>query len=140
MAGGETDGRRAKTPAVLGLFFVFAAAMCTLAGLSLLTAGGPLDAIWRWKPDEHRQLLAFGPSIGAGFLALTLVMAAASHGAFARRRWGLWLAIAIFAINGVADATRIPFGAAWEGAIGVGASIVILWWLTRASVRQAFER
>jgi hypothetical protein len=67
-------------------------------------------------------------------------MAAASVGTFGRRRWGLWLALAIFAVNAAGDAARIPGGAALEGAIGVAVTAIILWWLTRAPVRRAFER
>ena len=140
MAMHEPRRRQARTPALLGLFFVFATAACALVGLSLIMPGGPLDAIWQWKPDEHRQLLALGPIVGAGFLALALVMAAASYGAFARRRWGLRLAMAIFAVNALADAARVPFGTVWEGAIGVAVTGIILWWLTRPKVSGAFDR
>ena len=125
---------------MLGLFFAFATAMCTLAGLSLLTPSGPLDAIWRWKPDEHARLLALGPAVGAGFLLLALAMAAACYGAFARKRWGLRLAMAIFAVNALADAARMPFGGMWEGLIGLVVTAAILWWLSRARVRRSFDR
>ena len=135
-----TEQSRAAAPALLGCFFVFAAAACTLAGLSLLMPGSPLDAIWRWKPDEHRQLLALGPLLGMAFLALAVVMTAASFGTFARRRWGLRLAMAIFAVNGLADAARLPFGPVWEGAIGIAVTGFVLWWLSRPRVRRAFDR
>jgi hypothetical protein len=114
--------------------------MCALAGASLLTPGGPLDWIWRVKPDEHRQLLEMGPAAGASFLGLALIMALASRGALARRRWAWPLAIAIFAANAIGDAARIPFGAAAEGLIGVAATAAILWWLTRPPVRASFTR
>jgi hypothetical protein len=135
-----TGRSHATTPALLGWFFVFATAACTLAGLSLLMPGSPLDAIWRWKPDEHRQLLAFGPLLGMAFLALAVVMAAASFGTFARRRWGLKLAMAIFAANAIADAARLPFGAVWEGVIGIAVTGIILWWLAGPRIRRAFDR
>jgi hypothetical protein len=140
MAGSDQREERAWTPILLGLFFLFATLMCALAGLSLLTPGGALDAIWRLKPDEQAQLLALGPAVGAGFLALALVMAAASCGAFARRRWGRRLAIAIFAANAVGDAARIALGGVLEGAIGVAVTAIILWWLTREKVRASFDR
>lgn len=114
--------------------------MCALAGASLLTPGGPLDWIWRAKPGEHRQLLEMGPAVGAGFLGLALIMALASMGSFARRQWAWKLALAIFAVNALADAARIPFGAAAEGLIGIAATAAILWWLTRQRVRALFDR
>jgi hypothetical protein len=112
--------------------------MCVLAGAALLTPAGPLDWIWRIKPDAHRQLLALGPRAGGGFLGLALVMAAASCGAFARRRWAWWLALFIFAVNALGDAARIPSGGLWEGLIGIAVTLVILWWLTRRPVRSLF--
>jgi len=114
--------------------------MCGLAGASLLTPGGALDWIWLRKPAEHELLLALGPRIGWGFLALALAMAAASFGTFRRRGWGLWLAMAIFALNAAGDAARIPSGAVLEGMIGVAVTAAILWWLTRPKVRACFER
>lgn len=137
MAGPERRAR-AWTPLLLGAFFAFAALMCTLAGLSLLMPGGMLDSIWLWKPEEHGLLIALGPWAGRGFLALAVAMAAASAGTFRRRRWGLWLAMTIFAANALGDAARIPAGAVWEGVIGIAVTGFILWWLSRASVRRQF--
>lgn len=114
--------------------------MCALAGASLLTPGGPLDWIWGFKPDEHRRLLELGPALGAGFVALALVMALASCGAFGRRRWGWALALAIFAVNAAGDAARLAFGAVAEGLIGLAATAAILWWLSRAPIRMLFRR
>ncbi len=137
-----TDGKRGRawTPLLLGGFFAFATLMCALAGVSLLLPGGALDWIWLIKPEEHNLLMALGPWMGGGFLALAVAMAAASFGTFRRRRWGRWLAMAIFAVNAAADAARISSGAALEGAIGVAVTAFILWWLTRAPVRRLFDR
>jgi hypothetical protein len=125
---------------LLGAFFAFSTAMCALAGTSLLTPGGPLDWIWRMKPTEHRELLEMGPAIGAGFLGLALVMALASFGSFTRRRWAWPLAVAIFAVNAVGDAARIPFGAPAEGLVGVAVTVAILWAMTRPAERASFDR
>jgi hypothetical protein len=113
--------------------------MCALAGASLLTPNGALDWIWRIKPDEHRQLLAMGPAVGAGFLVLALIMALASAGSFARRRWAWALALAIFTVNALGDAARIPSGALAEGLVGIAATAAILWWLARRPVRALFD-
>jgi hypothetical protein len=140
MAGTDATRARAWTPVLLGAFFAFACLACSLAGVSLLTPGGALDWIWLIKPEEHGLLLALGPWMGAAFLALALAMAAASLGTFRRRRWGWWLAVLIFAVNGAGDAARIPAGAALQGAIGDAATALILWWLTRPRDRQLFGR
>ena len=127
-----------STPAMLAGFFALAALICAAAGASLLDPGGPLAPMWRIKPDEYRQLLLLGPAAGIGFLALAAVMAAASLGTARRRRWGWRLACAIFAVNGLADAARIPLGAVIEGVIGLGAAGAILWWMTRPAIRAEF--
>jgi hypothetical protein len=136
----RTDGTRAQvwTPVLLGAFFAFATLMCAAAGVSLLTPGGWLDWIWLIKPQEHGLLMALGPWAGWGFLGLAVAMAAASWGTFRRRRRGLWLAMAIFAVNAAGDAARIFSGAVWEGVIGVVVTGAILWWLTRPGVRALF--
>ena len=136
---GAAGGRQPLTPRLLGLFFAFATLMCGLAGATLLNPGGALDGIWQIKPDEHRQLLAMGPKVGLGFLALAFVMLLASIGTFRRRRWAWPLALAIFTVNALGDAARIPMGAAAEGLIGIAATGLILWWLTRPKVRGQFD-
>jgi hypothetical protein len=67
------------------------------------------------------------------------VFVAASAGCLLRRRWGWWLAIVIFAANGFGDAVQLATGHVLEGAIGVAVAAAILFYLTRASVQQAFS-
>ena len=129
---------RKATPILLGAFFAFATAMCVLAGVTLLVPGAAAEHVWRIKPDEYHRLLQMGPGVGAGFLLLAFVMALAAYGTFRRRLWGWRLALVIFALNGLGDAVRIPFGAAVEGAIGIAAAATILWWLLRPPVRALF--
>lgn len=129
---------RPVTPYALAGFFALSTLLTLMAGTSLLTPGGALDWIWAIKPAEHAQLLAMGPMVGAGFLALSLAMAATACGTFKRRRWGYWLAVAIFLINGLSDAARGLSGGLAEGVIGVSVTALILWWLARAKVRRLF--
>lgn len=132
--------RPAVTPSAAGAFLALATLLSALAGASLLAPGGPLDVIWRVKPKAHAELLAMGPLAGIGFLGLSVIMAAASVGCFARRRWGWGLAVVIFVVNGLADGARIAFGAPLEGAIGVTAAALIVWWLAQVRVRATFRR
>lgn len=129
---------RPATPVVAGIFFALASCITAATAFSLLVPGSVLDVMWRIKPHEHEQLLSAGVAAIAGFFALSMIMATASVGTFLRRRWGWWLALAIFTANGLADAARIPLGAPLEGAIGVGTAALILFWLTRPPVRRMF--
>jgi len=112
--------------------------MTSLAGLSLLAPRSALASMWSIKPDEFRQLLAFGPLAGAGFLALAPVFAAASWGCFRRRRWGWTLAATLIAINAATDLGRAVRSGAIEGGVGVVIAGGLLWWLSRARVRASF--
>lgn len=94
--------------------------------------------MWGFKPTEHQQLLQLGPLVAIGFLALAGIMALASVGSFGRRRWGWALAIAIFLVNGLADAARIPLGAVTEGIVGVVITAAFIWWLARPRVKALF--
>ena len=46
-------------------------------------------------------------------------MLLASVGMFRYRRWGWWLALRMFAANGLADIAQVFMGRVLEGAIGV---------------------
>ena len=67
-------------------------------------------------------------------------MALTSVGCFRRKRWGWLLAVAIFALNGLADAVRLLTGAVLEGLIGVIAAGAILYVLSRPKIKRAFEK
>ena len=126
------------TPSLVGGFLVFATAMALLAGLTLLIPRSPLDVVWRIKRAEHVQLLAMGSWVGWAFLILAGAAGLASYGSFRRRRWGLRLALVLFAINAAGDAIRAAGGAWLEGLVGLGITLALLSWLTQPQVRALF--
>jgi hypothetical protein len=133
------SARAPVTPALTGGFFVLASVITLAAGASLLAPGRGLDWMWAAKPAGHAQLLAMEPWAGLGFLGFSAVAVATSAGCFQRRRWAWRLAIAVFLVNGLSDAARIPFGAVGEGVLGVVATSLIVWGLTRPRVRALFS-
>lgn len=132
--------RRAYAPLILGVFFLVATKICFVAAFTLLAPGTWVDGIWAIKPAEYRQLLALGPLSGIGFGALSVVMALASIGTFLRSRRGWWLVVAIFAINGLGDATQMFFGRYIEGGIGVLAAALALFVITQPRIKSSFQR
>ena len=140
MTHAEPRTRRPATPAILGVFLLFASAMAGVAAETLLEPGGPFDFVWRIKPEEHARLLAMGPLVGLGFSALSVAAAAIAVGVFQRRRWSWWAAVLGIAANGVGGALRGLSGGPLEGAIGVTVAGAIVWWLTRPRVRALFDR
>jgi hypothetical protein len=73
-------------------------------------------------------------------VALSLVAGIGAVGVLRRKLWGWRIAVAGIAVNALADAARIPFGAVLEGLIGVTIAGLVLAWLTRPRVRALFER
>jgi hypothetical protein len=138
MADVQSAAREPVTPWLLGAFCLFATAMALLAAVTLLNPGTVLDGAWSLKPGAHAELAAMGSWVGYGFAALAIVAIWTARGVLTRRLWGWRLAVAGLAVNGLADAARIPFGAVLEGLTGVAVTGAILWWLTRPRVRALF--
>jgi hypothetical protein len=132
--------RPAAPPGVVLIAIFFAAATCILLGVgtALLFPGSAMEMIWRTYPARRALLMPYREWLGPGFLALAAAMMLASVGCFRRRQWGWRLAVAIFAITGISDAGQIFLGHTAEGAIGVVVAGAILFYLSRASVRNAF--
>jgi hypothetical protein len=124
---------------LIALFFAAATVILVGVGLALLLPGSPMEAVWLAYPARRAVLMPYHAWLGPAFLALAAAMAAASIGSFRQRRWGWWLAVAIFAVNGLSDAGQIALGHPAEGAIGVAAAGAILFYLSRPSVRAAYR-
>ena len=125
---------------LLALFFLAATGVLISVGISLLLPGTPLDAIWLLRPDRQALLMPYRQYVGPGFLALAIPMALASVGCFLGKPWGWWLAVAIFAANGIGDAVQLLTGHLLEGAFGLVVAGALIFWLTRPQVRAAFGR
>lgn len=128
-------------PVLVGIFSLFAALIAAAAGTTLLWPNGPLDWIWRIRSDEvHAQMLAMGWPVGAGLWAVGLVALATATGSFQQRRWAWVLAVITLAVNGVSDVVRLAMGGVVEGLAGIVIAGLILFVLTRPSVRGQFSR
>ena len=127
------------TPLLLAVFSAAAAVLLVVTGLSLLFPGGPADVIWRAAESKHALLLPHGGLVGPAFLLLAVVSVVASVGCYRRRRWGWWIAVAALAANGIGDAAQIFAGRPFEGIFGVAIAALILFWLTRKTVRHQFS-
>ncbi len=126
------------TPFLLGLFFGFAALVTLGVGTALLWPDSVAQVLWSLYEARRALLMPYRAWLGPGFVLLGLVMTAASFGCFARRPWGRWLACAIFAVNGLSDIVQLAAGNVAEGAVGVTAAGLLLYWLTRPPVKDAF--
>lgn len=123
---------------LMAIFFAVATLILFSVGTALMEPGSPFEAIWLLYPARRSLLLPYRTWLGPGFLILAFVMASASIGCFRHRRWGWWLAVAIFSVNGLGDAAQILIGHVLEGGIGVCVAAAIVYFLARPKVRETF--
>jgi hypothetical protein len=123
---------------LIAIFFAFATAVLFSVGTALLAPGSAFEAIWNLYPARRSLLMPYRAGLGPGFLLLGIVMASASIGCFRRRKWGWWLAVAIFTMNGLGDAAQLLLGRFLEGGVGVAIAGAILFYLSRPEVRAMF--
>lgn len=112
--------------------------MLTLAAVTMLVPGTPLDAIWRVNPGAYARMLPHRVTVGLGFLALAPLFAAASYGFWRLRGWAWHLARGLFWLHLAGDLARLLLGEVLEGLVGVSASTLILLFLSRPEVRARF--
>lgn len=124
---------------LIAIFFAVATMILLGVGLALLLPGSAMETVWRAYPARRAILMPYRAWLAPVFLALAAAMGAASIGGFLQRKWGWWLAVAIFAVNGLGDAGQIALGHWAEGAIGVLAAGAILFYLLRPGVRAAYR-
>lgn len=130
-------------PKLLGVLLIaifFALATCVVLGVgtALLFPGSKLEVLWSLYPARRVMLMPYRVWLGPAFLALSLAMASASLGCFLQYKWGWWLAVAIFGVQGLSDVGELLAGHLVEGGIGVSAAGALLFYLSRPHVRAAF--
>ena len=140
IAGCETMmiARRPWGVFLIAIFFAIATCILVGAGMALLFPGSIMEAVWKTYPARRVLLMPYREWLGPGFLTLAIAMVSASIGCFRQRKWGWWLAVSIFTVNGLSDAGQIVLGHNVEGGIGVAAAGAILFYLSRPKVRAAF--
>ena len=126
------------TPLLLGVFFALATLILVDVSMALFFPGTAVEIVWKVYEARRTLLMPYRVWLAPGFLALAVAMASTSIGYFSRRAWGRLLAIAIFAVNGLGDVVQLLIGHILEGAIGVTAAGLLIYWLTRLRVKEAF--
>jgi len=123
---------------LIAIFFAAATAILLTVGMALWAPGSGFEAVWHLYPERRPLLMAYRAWLAPGFLLLATAMASASLGCFRRRRWGWWLAVGIFTVNGLGDAAQLLSGHFLEGGIGVTVAATILFYLSLPKVRGIF--
>jgi len=94
---------------LIAIFFAVASCILLNVGTALLLPGSKLGAIWVLYPARRSLLMPYRIWLGPEFLALAIGMIAASTGCFRQRKWGWWLAVGIFLVNGISDVDRFSW-------------------------------
>ena len=133
-----SDSSHRQGPIVFGIFLLFAAAMASFAGTTLLWPGTMLDRAWSLNPEAHIQLTALGRWIGIPFLLLACALALAGVGWFRQRLWAWRLAVVIIATQVVGGLVHIVTGRFLEGFVALFISTGLLVYLFRLLTRAVF--
>jgi hypothetical protein len=127
---------RPKGILIIGLFLLVAPVILVASAISLLVPGTVLDQMWVVNETGYRQMLPFRGFVGIGFLALGVVIGLAGVGLLNGRKWGWWLTVIVFAVNGMGDAVRFLMGDFLGGSIGLVVVALLLVYLTRPKVKD----
>jgi hypothetical protein len=95
--------RKARGFTAIGIFLFFGAAIASLAAITLLSPGTPLDGVWVLNPIAYKWFAPLGRTVGILFLLLGAALTTAGVGWFRRRLWGWGLAVVIIATQVVGD-------------------------------------
>jgi len=117
--------------AIVAVFLWIAMLISLVVGVALFFPGTFLDRMWVYNQPAHAAFQTVGKAAGIGFLALGLVVGVTAGGLSCGRRWAWWLAISIFALNGIGDlvgllATRDLLRSGSGFVIAMGFLVVLL--------------
>ena len=130
--------RKARGFTAIGIFLFFGAVMASLAAITLLWRGTPLDRLWVLNPIAHNRLVPLGRTVGILFLLLGAALSTAGVGWFRRRLWGWRLGVVIIATQVVGDLVNCIRGDLLRGGTGVLIAGALLLFLLRPKIRDSF--
>jgi hypothetical protein len=114
---------------VVAAFPFLATLIAVVVALSLLFPYTFLDRIWTLNPAAYAAFHILGKSSGVILLVLGVCTGTTAFGLLRQRRWAWWLAIVLFAANGLGDLTNLLIGGErWKSAAGalIAAAFVFL--------------
>src|SRR4051812_31206996 len=116
---------------VIVVFFVFGTVMSGLAAVMLIFPASPIEFLWRVNPSAHAGFQVMGLWAVILMIAVCMTCATAALGLARLRRWGLWTAIAILAVNIAGNLANAVFARDWRTLIGLPIGGVMIAYLLR---------
>ena len=132
---------RPMSISVIAGCLLLATVIAVTVGTSLLIPGTILDRVWELNRPAYSAFVLLGRLSGLLLLLLSFCTAYAGIGLLKGDRKARWLAITLFAGNGLGDVVNLlrP-GNRLGGAIGILAAATFLFYLSRRSATAFFER
>jgi hypothetical protein len=140
------NARTGKSPAAVrtvALFLFLATAISSLTGSSLLFPQVAWHGLWQWNRPAYAFLIEAHLQTMAGvlLLALGMVTGIAGRGLLRGKRWAWWIAVVVFAANGLGDLlTLVVRRDVVKGGSGVLIASLFLFLLMRSGTRRWFAR
>lgn len=123
----------------LSIFFLAGALISLTASVSLLFPGSSVESLWRVNPRAYKHLSDLGPWAAVLLFVVTISCAMAAIGLWRRAPWGHKIAIALIAINLVADVANTVMGSEPRAIVGIPIALAILLYLLSRRVRDSFS-
>jgi hypothetical protein len=132
--------RRPGTVVVVAIFLFVAAVVALATAVSLLFPSPFWNRLWDLNRPAYLAFEKFGKLPGVLLLALGITTGLAGAGLLRGKKWAWWIALAVFAINGLGDVvTLLLTRDVVRGGSGILIAGVFLFFLTRPRVQRYFE-
>jgi hypothetical protein len=131
---------RPKSISVVAVFLLAATFIASLVGASLLFPGTFLDRMWEFNRPAYAAFEALGRLSGLVLLLVGASTAFAGAGLLKGQSRARWVAVALFAVNGIGDIVNLLRPAdRLKSTAGVLIAATFLFCLLRPGVSAFFE-
>ena len=123
---------------VIAAFLIAATVVALVVGFGLLFPGRLLDWLAQFNRPAMEGFEALGRWSGALLLLLACFTAIAASGLIRGKKWGWWMAVGLFAVNGCGDVVGYAVARdAWRSGSGIAICSAFLYALLR--MRRSFD-
>src|SRR5581483_3033098 len=135
----RAESTSSKIIAGMAIFWVFAACMAALAGITLVWRGTMLDKVWALNKPAYAVLSPIAGVVGPLFLVLSAIMVSITMGWLRRKLWAWWLALIVLGTQIIGDIVNLVRGDLLRGIAGVVIASALLFLLAQREVRDQFS-
>ena len=134
-----SDHRAALTVNAFAAFYLLGSVMACTCAVALAFPGTFLDGLWQLNPRAREGFASLGSVAVALMTVVSAACLSAAVGLWKAKRWGYRLAVALLLMNLTGDVVNVVLGTEPRAAVGIPIVIIVLWLLSRTSVRAHFR-